>query len=273
MTTALVTQEDNFTDLLGDIDMMKKQVKALLETKHYQAMGEAGIFALLQKAKSLGIHPLEALNGGLYFVQGKVGMSTETMASLIRQKGHSIIKDAKSNNDICILHGKRSDNGDTWTVSFSMGDAQKAGLAKNMYDKYPAIMLYNRAMSTLARQLFPDIIKGAGYTMDELTEIASNKFRAPSIDVQVDDIKVDPSIYVKISKEQGDELVEIMKYCDQEEVKKWLDYIKAPPFNALDVYGLPVSMYDRFKKKALANREEQVQKEMNITVSEPAIEV
>lgn len=277
MTNELaVKSESNFGDLLSDIESMKKQVKALLETKHYQAIGEAGIFAILQKALSLNINSLEALNGGLYYVQGKVGMSTETMASLIRQKGHSIIKDAKSNNDICILHGRRADNGDTWTISFSMGDAQKAGLAKNMYDKYPAIMLYNRAMSTLARQLFPDIIKGAGYTLDELKEIAANRFPANSIEIQVDEmkeVKIDPSYYPKISKEQGDELSELLKFCDPVCVDTWIDYIKNPPFNGKDVYDLPLSMYDRFKKKALANREELVKKEMETVNTENLKEV
>lgn len=170
-----IKEEISFDAMLNDIDAMQKMAQKLMQSKHYQAMGEAGIFAIVQKAKSLGINPLEALNGGLYYVNGKVGMSTEMMACLIRQAGHSISKDPKSDNNICILNGKRADTGDTWTIRFSMDDAKKAGIAKHMYEKWPAIMLYNRAMSTLARQLFPDVIKGAGYTMDELKEISASK--------------------------------------------------------------------------------------------------
>lgn len=175
-----IKEEVNFDTMLMDIENMQKMANKLMQSKHYQAMGEAGIFAIVQKAKSLGINPLEALNGGLYYVNGKVGMSTEMMACLIRQAGHSISKDPKSDNNICILNGKRADTGDTWTIRFSMEDAKKAGIAKHMYEKWPAIMLYNRAMSTLARQLFPDVIKGAGYTMDELKEISASKGLAPA---------------------------------------------------------------------------------------------
>ena len=170
-----IKEEVSFDAMLMDIENMQKMAQKLMQSKHYQVMGEAGIFAIVQKAKSLGINPLEALNGGLYYVNGKVGMSTEMMACLIRQAGHSISKDPRSDNNICILNGKRADTGDTWTIRFSMDDAKKAGIAKHMYEKWPAIMLYNRAMSTLARQLFPDVIKGAGYTMDELKEISANK--------------------------------------------------------------------------------------------------
>lgn len=175
MNQLQVRSEGNFDLILKDVQSMQNMCKELMKTKHYQKMGEDGIFAVVQSAKSLGLHPLEALNGALYYVQGKVGMGSETMNALIRRRGHSIVKDAKSNDTICILHGKRADTGDTWTVHFSIDDARKAGLLKNMYDKYPSIMLYNRAMSMLARQLFPDIIHNAGYNKEELEEIASNK--------------------------------------------------------------------------------------------------
>jgi hypothetical protein len=121
---------------LDEIENTQRAVQALMKTPHYQKMGQDGVFAIYTKARSLGIDPFDALNGGLYFLSGKVGMSTEMMASLIRQKGHSIVKDPKSNNDICILHGKRADNGDTWMVSFSVDDAKKAGLLKNMYEAF-----------------------------------------------------------------------------------------------------------------------------------------
>lgn len=237
-----------FDTILSDIETMQKMSKQLMQSKHYAAMGEAGIFAIVQKAKSLGINPLEALNGSLYYVQGKVGMSTEMMASLIRQQGHSIIKDPKSDNTICILHGRRKDNGDTWTVSFSMQDAQKAGLAKNMYDKYPATMLYNRACSTLARQLFPDIIKGTGYTLEELHEIKNN---SPII-------KDEPIVVQKISDAQFQALNDMIGEDDtyREKVMKFLN--QSLRINSL--FELPENMYDRVMAGAQRNEQERLKK-------------
>lgn len=143
----------------------------LLKTPHYAKMGQEGIFAIVSKAVQLGIDPLEALNGGLYFVRGKVEMSAQLMNSLIREKKHSITKDPKSDCTICILHGKRADNGDTWTESFSMEDAKAAGLASSpTYRAHPRAMLFARALSILARQLFPDVIRGC-YVEGEIASI------------------------------------------------------------------------------------------------------
>jgi len=248
MTTTLALREENNLDLiLKDVESMQRMCTSLMKTKHYQTMGEAGIFAIVQKAKSLNINPLEALNGGLYYVQGKVGMSSEMMSSLIRQSGHSIVKDPKSDNTVCILHGKRADNGDTWTIVFSMEDAKRAGLAKNMYDKYPSIMLYNRAMSMLARQLFPDVIKGAAYTHEELKEISDNK---PMQIVQNET----PIEY--ITEKQADELLEILDSCDSEYQKQVLSFIKKAPVNAENLYQLPVALYDRLRSAAVKKRDE-----------------
>ncbi len=170
----IIRQDENF-DLLADIDQTQSAVKKLLQTKHYQAMGEAGIFAIIQKAKSLKINPVDALGGGLYFTNGKVGMSAEMMNTLIRSHGHSITKDTKSNDVVCILHGRRADNGDTWTESFSIEDAKRAGIYndKTPWGKYPRNMCFNRALSNLARQLFPDVIKGC-YEIDELKSFAES---------------------------------------------------------------------------------------------------
>lgn len=246
MSTQLAIREEvNFDVVLRDVETMQKMCASLMKTKHYQAMGESGIFAIVQKAKSLNVHPLEALNGGLYYVQGKVGMSSEMMASLIRQAGHSIVKDAKSDNSLCILHGRRSDNNDTWTISFSMEDAKRAGLAKNMYEKYPGIMLYNRAMSMLARQLFPDVIKGAGYTREELMEIKPN---VPQV--------VEETAPEIISQKEGDELIEILDECESEYQNQVLNFIKRSPINAETIYQLPSNLFDKVKSAALKKRDE-----------------
>jgi hypothetical protein len=256
----LIQPEDHFGSALKEIEQTEKMCGMLMKTAHYQKMGQEGIFAIVSKAKSLGINPLEALNGGLYFVQGKVGMSSEMMACLIRQAGHSITKDAKSNNSQVILHGKRADNGDTWTIVFSMEDAKRAGIAKMMYDKYPGVMLYNRAMSMLARQLFPDVIKGAGYTHDELREIARGKDEAPRFEtkpeeLQMSDAKVEEEKL--ISSEQYDELAALLEKCSPDCQQAINDWLVSKQMNSLQ--NLPLKMYESVKGKLTKNSVEYQQ--------------
>lgn len=147
---------------MTQLTQMNQLCESLLKTPHYKKMGSEGIFAIVQKANSLGLDPFDALNGGLYIAQGKVMMPSETMNRLVRLAGHSIVKDIKSDDKICILHGKRVDNGDTFSESFSIDDAKRAGIYKenSPWGKYPKAMLFARALSMLARQLFPDVICG-----------------------------------------------------------------------------------------------------------------
>lgn len=259
MSNEMITmnQQNDLGSQMLEIENTSKMCQSLMKTKHYQKMGEEGVFAIISKARSLGMNALEALNGGLYFVQGKVGMSTESMAALIRQRGHSIIKDTKSDNSNCILHGRRSDNGDTWTVSFSVEDAKRAGLMKNMYDKYPGTMLYNRAMSTLARQLFPDIIRGAGYTLDELHEIAQNKNHDQSNlrDYQTLDAHVEQVIEKTISKEQSIELKSIFDECDPDFKKNILEELKNSKYKVQSWSSVPDELFEKLKKVGIQNAE------------------
>lgn len=170
------------TNLVVNLEETTKLCQLLMKTPHYAKMGQEGIFAIVQKAKAVGVEPLEALNGGMYFVQGKVEMTAGMMNDLIRRAGHSITKDKTSNETICILHGKRKDTGDTWCESFSIEDAQKAGIYRNQWLKYPKDMLFARALSRLARQLFPDVIKGA-YVEGEISQ-AINQESEPTLEVK-----------------------------------------------------------------------------------------
>jgi len=154
----MTKKEENTTVAL--VQETRELCHILMQTPHYKKMGAEGIFAIVQKAKAIGVDPLDALNGGFYFVQGKVELTSTMMNDLIRRKGHSITKDKKSDDKICILHGKRADTGDTWCESFSIEDAKQAGIYRNQWLKYPKDMLFARALSRLARQLFPDVIKG-----------------------------------------------------------------------------------------------------------------
>ena len=167
MANQLALQESEH--MMLDIQNTQKVCNLLMQSPHYKRMGAEGVFAIVEKAKSIGVSPMDALNGGMYFMRGRVEMSSALMNQLIRQHKHSISKDRKSSDEICILHGKRADNGDTWVESFSMEEAKRASLTNNSsWKMYPKDMLFARALSRLARQLFPDIIKGC-YIQGEIS--------------------------------------------------------------------------------------------------------
>jgi len=183
MSNELVVKEEDY-NLLADFDYVHNATQKLLTSKHYATLGQEGVFAIVQTARSLNINPVLALNGALSYQRGKVGMSAELMSALIRSKGHSLIVDAKSNDNMCILHGKRADNGDTCTVSFSIEDAKRAGIYANSWLKYPGDMCYNRCVSKIKRRLFSDI----GMNMYENDEVR---------DFQDDDKPSKPINYVR----------------------------------------------------------------------------
>ena len=210
--TVALKAQPKISALMEEFNQTKSLCMALLKTAHYQKMGEAGIFAIVQKANSLSINPMDALNGGMYFVQGKVELSAIMMAKLIRAKSHSITLDKNSNNDICILHGKRKDNGDTWKVSFCIEDAKRAGIYKQggPWSKYPDTMCYNRALSKLARQLFPDVI-GNCYIEGEISD-------APPLYDPVENTVIEPIESLSHSEENTGSL-------SQEEINEIEDMI------------------------------------------------
>lgn len=149
----------NEIPVIDDLQNTKNLCQMLVKTPYYARLGSDGIFAIIETAKSLKIDPKLALGGSLYYVKGKVEMSSRLMNSMIRAQKHSITMDPKSDDTICILHGKRADNGDTWTESFSLEEAKKAGLIHTMvWKNFSRDMLFARALSRLARRLFPDII-------------------------------------------------------------------------------------------------------------------
>jgi hypothetical protein len=153
--------------------MELQSVALIARTAHASGLyggvgGEAKIMMILLAAKELGVGPCQALNGGIWSIQGKVEISARLMNGLIRRAGHSI-KVVRSDDTCCTLLGTRSD-GDFFETSFTMADAEKAGLANgNVWKKYPADMLYNRCMSRLARRLFSDVISEC-YVEGEISE-------------------------------------------------------------------------------------------------------
>ncbi len=131
---------------------------------------------LVMYAHELGVSPAQALINGFDIIQGKISMKPALMSNMIRRAGHSL-QILKWEADECIIKGKRSDNGDEMTISFSMEDARRAGWSeKAVYKQNPKNMLYARCMGNLGRMLFGDVI-GNPYAEDEIFETEKREAR------------------------------------------------------------------------------------------------
>lgn len=147
-------------------NVMSKQA---VESKMYKGIGDqAGVMMIMLSARELGISPMQAINGGLNIIQGKVEISARMMGAMIRRAGHDyVVKETTETS--CTIFGKRGDTGREQEATFTIAEAQKAGLVKpgGGWTKWPKDMLYARALSRLARQLFSDVI-GIGYVEGEI---------------------------------------------------------------------------------------------------------
>lgn len=174
--TAMIQSPNKISGVPTAQEMMvyNTWAKTAVESQMYRGIGkEAGVMMIMLAAREYGIGPAQALNGGLHIIEGKVELSARVMSGLIRRSGHQLkIEDGE---DYCKVWGKRNDTGEEHEVKYTMEMAQRAGLIKDKggWKKTQEDMLYNRAMSRLARRLFSDVI-GIGYVEGEIIDSRAN---------------------------------------------------------------------------------------------------
>ncbi len=252
--TALTKVENINTSLsiVNDVTNTRMMAKKLMETKHYQKIGEDGIFAICMAAQANGIDQRNALNGEMYYVQGRVGMAAEAMNKYIRMAGHSVSL-VKLDDNGCTVRGKRKDTGDTAEITFGVDDMKSAG--KN-YDKNRKDMFFARALSRLKRILFPDILTKI-YEKGECEDmaLADAEFVEAENAVKQLDVK---QLY--ITSDQIDELKALLEKCSPEVNKNGASVLKKK-FKISDFDQLPSEKFDEMKEM-LVLRMEHYQKEL-----------
>lgn len=186
-----------------------------VSSKMYRGIGEkAGVMMIMLAARELNIPPMQALNGGLNIINGKVEISARMMSALIRRAGH-LVKIIESTETNCVLEGVRSDTKESQQSSFNISEATKAGLVKpgGGWTKWPKDMLFARALSRLARQLFSDVI-GIGYVEGEIQAVEQERIvHVDEVEATLDQIDIDDSnLYLSKFAEPDKELA--MQYLE-----------------------------------------------------------
>ncbi|TAK30964.1 MAG: hypothetical protein EPO40_06120 [Myxococcaceae bacterium] len=142
---------------------------------------EEAAIILMMTGMELGLTPMQSLRG-IYSVEGRPFLSSDTMVALIWQSGLCELWEVVETTEaIATIRAKRH-RGQEITRSFTRADAETAGLIKSKggHEKYPRTMLLHRAVAVVARELFPDVILGM-YVPEEQAEIVQTEVIRPRV--------------------------------------------------------------------------------------------
>jgi hypothetical protein len=120
--------------------------------------------------RELGLPAIAAMTG-IYIVKGRVSLSANLMASLVKRSGKYNYRVKEHTAEACeIAFSEKMESGweEVGTSRFTAADARKAG-TQNM-DKYAKNMLFARAMSNGVKWFCPDVTGGPVYTPEEMGE-------------------------------------------------------------------------------------------------------
>lgn len=127
------------------------------------------VLACMLYGREAGVGEMNALSK-IHVIDGRPGMAAELMRALVFQHGHEIwIEESSSSR--CTVGGKRRDSTRETRVTWTIEDANRAGLKdRKNWRAYPDAMLLARATAKLCRAVFPDVLAGLSYTLEELQD-------------------------------------------------------------------------------------------------------
>lgn len=134
----------------------------------FKNANESQLLLIAMKGLELGMAPIHAITH-INIIQGKPCLSSEGMLALIFEKVPGVKLTYKTwTNDECTIECVRPGQ-DINTFSYTIKDADQAGLlSKGSWKTHTKSMLKARVISMMARALFPDVLCGVSYTIEEL---------------------------------------------------------------------------------------------------------
>jgi len=127
----------------------------------------ANILLVQEMAEALGVPLTQAING-IAVIKGKPTMSAEMMRALVLRAGHRLKVETLTDQGCRLLVARREQPDDVQEFTFTMADAQRAGLSGDTWKRHPKSMLLARCTTQACRAVFPDVLAGVSYTPDEL---------------------------------------------------------------------------------------------------------
>jgi len=243
----------------AELNSYKLIAKVAASNPHWRKLGGNGnndeaiiatILSVMLLARELGFSPMQAISGGINNIQGKFEISARLMNQAIRGRGHKV-KVKTLTDDICIIWGQRKDTLEEMEVSYHIEEARRSGLVKDggAWKKTPQDMLFARAISRLARRLYPDCIGGC-YIEGELQETVQGK-AVESIELpNKDEVEFasaeNASISLALPEDISEERVNLFIQETAETTKKPINEIKTRASNNLEAF---IATFKKWQEK------------------------
>jgi hypothetical protein len=157
----IVKHENSFTDIMSI----------------GKAFAESGMFADIKSAAQavvkitagaeMGIPPFASMSG-IHIIQGKPTIGAGLLAARVKGSGKYNYKVVEQSEKVCVIDFYEGAE-KIGTSKFTIEDAKKAQ-TKNL-DKFPANMLFARAMSNGVKWFTPDLFAGPVYVPGEIEPV------------------------------------------------------------------------------------------------------
>jgi hypothetical protein len=207
----------------------------------------ANVLVAIEYGTDLGVSPLTAMSH-VHVINGKPTVSAELMRAMVHVAGHRF-RVIESTSEVATVEVERSDDRDFPTrVSFSMADAERAGLLGSAsWQKYPAAMLSARATSAVVRLACPEVVMGVGYVPEELGAVVDEDgepyveavtFSPPGTDPYLDDPTIEDEVDDPASLRAGALLDEVRRRYEtldprqRGEARAWRDLNGIPEYGS-----------------------------------------
>jgi hypothetical protein len=165
-----IVKSNNVIQTMEDVERAAKAMSASGFFPDSKQAAQAIVKVLA--GRELGFGAFASMTG-VAVIQGKPVIGANLLAAAVKQTGkynYRVIKHTDQECEIAFYEGKISPDNCVGISTFTMKDAQAAGLTnKDNWKKYPRNMLFARAIANGQKWYAPDVFNGVTvYTPDEM---------------------------------------------------------------------------------------------------------
>jgi hypothetical protein len=127
----------------------------------------ADVLAIVMAGAELGLAPMQSIRG-IVLIKGRPTLSADAMGALTKSSPLcTYLQCTESTAKVATFKTHRKGDPEPTTLSFTIEEAQAAGLTGDNWKKFPKAMLRARAQSAICRLVYSDLMLGV-YDTDEL---------------------------------------------------------------------------------------------------------